>query len=162
MESSTRSVDATCNSHYLRAKSENRDNNIFRSIGAVLAGFTLVFVLSVCTDAVFQKLGIFPPQTEPASYAWWMLFFALAYRTVFAAAGGYLTATFASQWRPMHHVAVLGIIGFLASALGTAANWSKTTGAAAWYPVLLILFTMPAVLFGGLLKLNRRRGDRII
>jgi hypothetical protein len=156
------SVDAASRLQDWRAKNENMGKNIFTSIGAVLSGFVLVFVLSVGTDAALQKLGIFPPQSDPASYAWWMLLVALGYRCIYAVAGGYLTASISSKWRPMHHVAALAIIGFVVSTLGTAANWSKTTGSTEWYPVLLILITLPAVLFGGLLKLNRRREDKIV
>jgi len=36
--------------------------NIFKSIGAIFAGFIAVFVLSFLTDFVLQELGVFPPQ----------------------------------------------------------------------------------------------------
>jgi hypothetical protein len=162
MEPITRGIDTSCHSQDCGAKHEIADKNLFKSIGSVLAGFTFVFILSIGTDYALENLGIFPPQSDPASYTWWMLLIALGYRCIYAAAGGYLTAVISSKWRPMHHVAVLGILGFVVSALGTAANWSKTTEATAWYPVLLVLLTLPCVLFGGMLTLNRRREDKII
>ena len=37
------------------------NKEIFKSIGAVLAGFITVFVLSVATDFVLETMGVFPP-----------------------------------------------------------------------------------------------------
>lgn len=41
--------------------------NTFKSIGAVVAGFLTVVVLSVGTDFILESLGIFPPQSEPSA-----------------------------------------------------------------------------------------------
>ncbi len=117
----------------------------FKSIGAILAGFITVFVLSVVTDLALEKLGVFPPQNEPGAYIWWMLLLALVYRSIYSVAGSYLTATLAPN-RPMRHAIILGIVGTLFAALGAMANWDKSAN---WYPVLLVLVTLPCAWLGG-------------
>jgi hypothetical protein len=128
------------------------NKNTFKSIGAILAGFITVFVLSVLTDLVLEKLGIFPPQTQPEAYTWWMLLIALIYRSIYSVAGFYLTATLAPN-RPMRHAILLGIIGTLFAALGAMANWNLS---AHWYPVLLVLVTLPCAWLGGRLVEMRK------
>ena len=118
---------------------------IFKSIGAVLAGFITVFVLSVVTDFALETIGVFPPQNEPGSYTWWMLLFALIYRSIYSVAGFYLAAALAPN-RPMRHAIILGIIGTAFATLGAVASWDKTAN---WYPVLLVLVTLPCAWLGG-------------
>ena len=122
--------------------------NILRSTAAVLAGFISVLVLSILTDILLEQSGIFPPQSEPVSYGWWMLLLALVYRSLYGALGGYLAAQLAPH-RPMRHTIILGTIGFVFAALGTLANWNKTSPSTQWYPILLVLFTFPCVWLGG-------------
>ena len=117
----------------------------FKSIGAILAGFITVFILSVVTDLVLEKIGFFPPTTEPESYTWWMLLIALIYRSIYSVSGFYLTARLAPN-RPMRHAILLGIIGTLFAALGAGANWNLSAN---WYPVLLVLVTLPCAWLGG-------------
>lgn len=123
----------------------------FKSIAAVLAGFVSVFVLSVLTDMALERTGIFPPQSEPKLYVWWMLLVALVYRTFYGAVGGYITASIAPR-RPMRHAIILGSIGFVFALLGSIANWDKTSPSSEWYPILLVLLTLPSVWAGGKLK----------
>ena len=117
----------------------------FKSIGAILAGFITVFVLSVVTDLVLEKIGFFPPTTEPESYTWWMLLIALIYRSIYSVAGFYLTAKLAPN-RPMRHAIILGVIGTVFAALGAIANWNLSAN---WYPILLVLVTLPCAWLGG-------------
>ncbi|SRR5258706_6748815 len=117
----------------------------FKSIGAILAGFITVFILSVVTDLILEKLGIFPPQTQPESYTWWMLLIALVYRSIYSVAGFYLAARLAPN-RPMRHAIILGVIGTLFATLGAIANWNLSAN---WYPVLLVLVTLPCAWLGG-------------
>jgi hypothetical protein len=121
------------------------NKEILKSIGAILAGFVTVFVLSVVTDFVLESLGVFPPQNEPTSYAWWMLPLALIYRSIYSVAGFYLAAILAPS-RPMRHAIILGCIGVLFAALGAIANWDKSAN---WYPVALVLVTLPCAWLGG-------------
>jgi len=121
------------------------NTKIFRSIGAVLAGFITVFVLSVATDFVLERIGFFPPANEPDSYTGWMLMLALIYRSIYSVAGFYLTARLAPG-APMRHAIILGIIGTVFAALGAMANWDRSAN---WYPILLVLVTLPCAWLGG-------------
>ena len=130
------------------------NKNTFKSIGAVIAAFITVFALSIGTDFVLEAAGIFPSfkeQQEHGFHTWWMLLLALIYRSMYAVVGGYVTAALAPS-RPMRHVMVLGGIGLVSATLGTIANWDKMTGSTAWYPILLIILTLPCVWLGGKLK----------
>src|SRR5258708_5034593 len=109
------------------------NKNIFKSAGAVIAGFIVVVILSVATDFILEKLGIFPQQSDPGAATAWMLFTALLYRTLFTIAGGYVTA-FLSPNRPMKQVTILGIIGTLAGIGGAIGGWNLSSH---WYPVML-------------------------
>ncbi len=121
------------------------NKNTFKSIGAILAGFITVFVLSVGTDLALEKFGVFPPPTQPGSYTWWMLMIALIYRSIYSVAGFYLAAILAPS-RPMRHAIILGIIGTVFATLGAMANWDRSAN---WYPVLLVLVTLPCAWLGG-------------
>ncbi len=124
------------------------DKNTLKSVGSVLAGFITVFVLSLGTDFVLQKLGVFPGFEEPGLYTGRMLLLALIYRSIYTAAGGFVTAILAPN-RPMRHVIILGIIGIAAGTLGTIAMWDKGSH---WYPVSLVVLALPCTWLGGKLK----------
>jgi len=127
------------------------NKNTVKSIGAVLVGFITVFVLSVATDFILEKLGIFPPANEPEAFTAWMLTLALIYRSIYSVAGFYLTAKLAPS-APMRHAIILGIIGTVFAALGAIANWDKSAN---WYPILLVLVTLPCAWLGGRLVETR-------
>ena len=82
--------------------------HIGRSIGALLAGFVVVLVLSLGTDLALHAAGIFPPLGLRMSDALFML--ATAYRTLYAVVGSYVTARLAPD-RPMGHALVGGLLG---------------------------------------------------
>ena len=125
---------------------------ILRSIAAVVAGFLATFMLSIVTDIVLHGIGVFPPWGQPMSNALFVL--ATAYRVIYTIAGGYITARLAPN-RPMTHVWILGLIGFLAATVGTVATWNKGPEfGPKWYPIALIVTALPCVWLGG--KLARR------
>jgi len=126
--------------------------SIIKSIGAILAGMISGAVLSVVTDLVLEKTGIFPPP-KPGLFAWWMLLLALIYRGIYTIASGYITAVLAPN-KSILHAIILGIIGFVVTILGSVANWDKST---AWYPLALILITLPCTWLGGFLLENFKR-----
>lgn len=79
---------------------------MLRSIGAVLAGFVVIFVLSVGVDQIFHSLRVYPPWGQPM----WdpkLNLFALSYRLVIDTFGGWLTARLAPR-NPMRHALILG------------------------------------------------------
>jgi hypothetical protein len=118
--------------------------NMLKSIGAILAGFIVVFLLSIGTDVALGKLGVVPT-------VWWMLLIALIYRSMYAAAGGFITATLAPS-NPIRHAVILGTIGTIFAIFGSISNTGKITMSSVWYPLLLIILTLPSVWLGGKLK----------
>ena len=126
------------------------DRSILKSIGAILAGIVTGAILSVGTDFALETTGIFPTPGQ-GFFIWWMLLLALTYRGVYTVVSGYVTAALAPN-RPMRHAVILGIIGVAVTILGSIANWDKSS---AWYPIALILITLPCTWLGGKLALRK-------
>ena len=131
-----------------------RHGNGLKSFGAVFAGLILIVALSLGTDIVMHTTGIYPPWFQPMSTPLWIL--ATAYRVVYGIAGGYLTARLTPN-RPMGHAFVLGIIGTVLSIAGAASTWNAGPEfGPKWYPILLVLISLPCSFLGGKLFLRRR------
>jgi hypothetical protein len=126
-------------------------NTILKSIAAVLAGIIIVVVLSVATDGLLKKAGVFPAGSDPALFLPWMLALALAYRCVYSVISGYVIAKLAPL-KPMRLVIIAGIIGFAASVLGVIAAWDQS---AHWYPIALAITALPATWLGGKLQTKK-------
>src|SRR2546428_6891678 len=80
----------------------------WRSVGAVVAGFVVVFVLSVGTDQVLHVLKVYPPWGEPMAGVLFVV--ATAYRIVYTILGGYITARLAPH-APGRHPLIPGLVG---------------------------------------------------
>ncbi len=128
------------------------NKTILKSIGAILVGMATGAILSIGTDFVLETTGIFPPP-DKGFFMWWMLVLALIYRGIYTAGSGYITAALAPN-RPMRHAIILGIIGVVVTILGSIANWDKSH---AWYPIALILITLPCTWLGGKLAIRRNK-----
>lgn len=126
--------------------------NLPRSIGAVLAGFIAVFILSLGTDQLMHELDIYPPWGE-AMLDTGLLSLALGYRIVYGIAGGYVVARLAPR-NPMRHALVMGGIGLVLSVAGGIAMWDM---GAHWYAVAVALTALPCAWIGGWLFINRAR-----
>lgn len=122
----------------------------FKSVGAVVAGILVIVILSVATDTVLELLGVFPPPTK-GLFVTWMLLLALAYRTVYAFIGGFVTAWLAPH-KPMQHVKVLNIIGVILGTLGVIAGWNLSQH---WYPISLVLTSAFCVWLGGMVQTKK-------
>ena len=120
-----------------------------RSGGAVVAGFVAVVILSTVGDLPFHALGVYPAEGQSMDPR--LLGVALAYRTVFTVAGGYLTAWLAPS-RPVAHTVVLGVVGIVAGTVGAITMWKLGDQ---WYPIALVILALPSTWFGGWL-LSRR------
>ncbi len=118
---------------------------LLKSIGAVLAGFMAVVILSIVTDFIVESLKFFPPANQSTAYVWWMLLIALIYRTLYTVVGGYVTALLAPN-KPIRHTVILGIVGIIAGILGTVANWNMGNQ---WYPIMLVVLALPSTWLGG-------------
>ena len=128
----------------------NRPRHIGRSIGAVLAGFAAVVILSLGADVAMHATGVFPPLGQPMSDA--LLLLATVYRTAFAIAGTYLTARLAPD-RPMRHAMVGGVIGLVLSTVGAVVTWNMGPAFGPhWYPLALIATALPCAWVGGKLR----------
>lgn len=127
-----------------------RSRRPVRSTAAVLAGFVAIFVLSLATDQVFHSLEVYPPWGEPM-YGTGQNLLALSYRIVYTIVGGYVAARLAPR-APMRHALVLGGLGVVVSTAGAIAMWDMSP---AWYPIALVLISLPGAWLGGVLH---RRG----
>ncbi len=129
---------------------------IGRSIGALLAGFVAVVVLSLGTDFALHATGVLPALGQRMSDALFIL--ATAYRTLYGVVGSYVTAQLAPD-RPMGHALVGGLIGVALSTLGAVVTWNKDLGPH-WYPLALIVTAMPTAWLGGKLRVMQLPADR--
>ena len=130
---------------------------IGRCIGALLAGFVTVVILSIGTDMVLHATGVFPPLGQPMRDA--LLLLALAYRTLYGVAGSYIVARLAPD-RPMGHALVSGAVGLVLSIAGAVATWNGGPAfGARWYPLAPIATAMPCVWVGGRWGSQSRKGE---
>ena len=130
---------------------------ILRRVGAVLAGVIVVVFLDITLDVIMHATGIYPPWFQPMATHLWVV--AVAYRMVDGTIGGYVTAWLAPD-RPVFHALALGIVGFLLSTMGAVATWNRGPEfGPAWYPMALVVISIPCALLGGFLR-SRRRGQR--
>ena len=121
-------------------------NNTFKSIVAVFAGLVAIIVLSHLTDFVLEKPGIMklPFSNNPT----WFILGVTFYRLAYSVLGCYIAATLAPD-KPMRHAMILGIIGVVLSTLGLIAMWEQEPK---WYPISLVVFSLPCAWIGGKLK----------
>ena len=128
----------------------DRPRRIGRSIGALLAGFVVVVILSLGTDVVLHATGVFPALGQLMSNTLFLL--ATLYRTVYGVAGSYLTARLAPD-RPMQHALVGGLVGLVLSVVGAVVTWNKVPSFGPhWYPLALVALAMPQAWLGGVLQ----------
>jgi len=123
---------------------------IGRSIGAVLAGFAAVIVLSMGTDMALHAAGLTPPLGQRMSDP--MFLRATIYRTIYAVLGSYITA-WAAPDRPLQHALVGGVIGLILNVVGTVATWNHVPSLGPhWYPLALMVTALPSAWLGGKLR----------
>jgi hypothetical protein len=126
---------------------------IGRSIGALFAGFVVNVFLSLGTDIVLHVVGLFPALGQPMASG--LLLIATAYRTVYGVFTSYLTARLAPD-RPMGHVLVGGVVGVVLNIVAVVTTWNSGLGPH-WYPLALLVLTMPTAWLGGKLRLMQLR-----
>ena len=121
------------------------NKNIFKSIGAFIAGLVVIFVLSYGTDAVLESMGILSRGSLPMYGSELLIASILVYRLVYSVIGCYVTARLAPN-RPMNHAIALGIFGFIGSFAGAIAGQNLGP---AWYSWTLVVLALPCAWFGG-------------
>jgi urea transporter len=123
---------------------------VWRSVWAVIAGMVAGVALTLATDVVLHKIGVFPPWGQPVNDG--PLVLATAYRAVFGVVGSYVAARLAAD-RPMWHAMVAGFVGFVVSIAGAVATWNRGPEFGPhWYPVTLIVIALPCAWLGGRLR----------
>ena len=121
-----------------------------KSIGAIIAGFAILVILSIVTDSILEKTGIM--KTEPFNEnPVWLIAIIILYRTIFNTFGCYLTARLAPN-KPMRHAISLGVIGVVLTIVGLIAMWDIPPR---WYPISLIVLTLPAAWLGGKMAIKK-------
>jgi hypothetical protein len=130
------------------------NRNTMKSVGAILAGLVAGVLVSIGTDLLMQKLGVFPGFDSPFLFTTWMLVLATLYRSVYSVGSSYLAAALAPN-RPMQHAMILGTIGFVVSIIGFIVMRERSASAP-WYPIALIVLALPCAWMGGKLFVIRR------
>ena len=125
----------------------------WRSVGAIVAGFVAVFVLSLGTDQVLHALSVYPPWGEPMAGALFMV--ATGYRIVYTILGGYITARLAPH-APVRHALILGLVGLVAGLIGVMVNIAKPELGPLWYSIAVAVTGPPCAWLGGVLYGNRQ------
>jgi hypothetical protein len=126
----------------------------WRSLGAVVAGFLAIVVLSLGTDQILHVLRVYPPWGQPMPEPGLNLL-ALSYRLVYGVAGSAFAAALAPR-NPMRHALALGVVGLVLSTLGAYVAIKVAPVGPAWYPIALVVTALPCAWLGGLLDGRRR------
>ena len=119
---------------------------IWKSVGAVAAGFATVVVGSLGTDQVLHVLNVYPPWGQPMHEPSLNLL-ALSYRVAFTVLASYLTARLAPH-SPMRHAWILGFVGLFLGSVGVITTLPMKLGPA-WYPIAIALTALPCAWLGG-------------
>lgn len=128
------------------------NKKVLKSIWAVFAGILVIVILSIATDTLLESVGFFPPATE-GLFDNSLLAIALAYRTIYAFVGGFVTAKLAPS-NPKKHVMILLIIGVVLGILGVVAGWNLSQH---WYPISLVFTSAFAVWLGGKKVIKKKK-----
>ena len=131
---------------------------IGRSILALLAGFVVVVILSIGTDAGLHAMGIFPALGQPIADGR-LLLLATAYRTLYGLLSSYVTARVA-PYRPMLHAMVGGCVGLTLNVVGLVSTWNSGLGHH-WYPITLTVLALPTAWAGGKLFEMQMHGQTV-
>jgi hypothetical protein len=132
------------------AATETPRRQIGRSAAAVALGILAGVVPTLITDAILHALHVFPPLGQLMSDGLFVL--ATAYRIIFSILGSYVIARLAPN-RPMFHAIIGGIVGLVVSTIGAAVTWNHVPSLGPhWYPVALIVTTLPCAWLGGKLR----------
>jgi peptidoglycan/LPS O-acetylase OafA/YrhL len=121
----------------------------------VLGGLVLVVILDTAIDVVMHATGIYPPWFQPMRTSLWLV--AIGYRMIDGTIGGYVAGRLAPD-RPLAHALALGIIGFVLSIAGLVATLNKGPEfGPKWYPLALVVVSLPCALLGGFLRARQLR-----
>lgn len=123
---------------------------IWKSIGAILAGFILAAILSIGTDVLLNTINIMNMESFKDNSAIIVLI-VIIYRFIYNVIGCYLTSKLAPN-KPMKHALIIGVIRTVFALLGSITMWDK---AVAWYNISVILISLPSAWIGAKLFIIR-------
>ncbi len=121
-------------------------SNTPKTVVAIVLGFVSIVALSIGADMIMRSLGVFP--TSGSMMLTRQFLVAFSYRVLISIFGCYLAARLAPN-RPMFHAMCLGVIGVVFSALGVAGSYARPDLGPHWYPIALLLVTLPCAWVGG-------------
>jgi hypothetical protein len=124
-----------------------------KSVWAVAAGLLFIIGVTTLVDIVLHLVGVYPPMDQPIDNPLALL--ATIYRIVISIAGAWLTARLAPN-QPMKHAMALGYVGVGLSLVGLVATWNLGLGPR-WYPIALVVLTIPQCWAGGQIYEARSR-----
>lgn len=119
-----------------------------RSLLAIVTGFVLIGMLSVCTDMALRMAVPMLFETDGSTSSTPMLLMTIAYVGLYATLGCYLAARMAPA-RPMRHALVLGILGLAFNIAGTTRTWTRYP---VWYHVVSLTLVMAWAWLGGRMR----------
>ncbi len=130
-----------------------------KSIGAVLAGFITIGILSGVASAILVSTGVFPNGKLPLHGSLLVIISILAYQAVFYVVGCFVAARLAPS-KPVRHVLVLGGVGAVLNLLSGLGLSMREGAVFFWfYLALAILSLSVAWLSGKLLDVSTLRSE---
>jgi MFS-type transporter involved in bile tolerance (Atg22 family) len=133
------------------------NKNIFKSIGAVLAGLIFIGITHTAIDAILESAGVLPKGHLNVGTG--LILFVILYRAMFSLLGCYLTAKLAPK-DPMKHSLILGGIGTVLSAVGAIVTLNMNV-APAWYGWSLVVIALPIAWLAGKMYLARNQNEAL-
>ena len=106
---------------------------------------------------MLHVVKVYPPWGQPM-FEPGLNLLALSYRMVYSVLGSYIAARLAPRY-PMWHAVILGVIGLPPGVAGVVVAF-KTNLGPAWYPIALVLATLPCAWMGGVLYRMKHQGAR--
>ena len=122
---------------------------MFRMIGAILAGYLTMMILVGIVTALLANFMVPSLQNQTVSPPVWYMLVNLAYSSVFAAVGGFVTASIAPPPR-FKAALMLASLMFIMSIIYLFSSWGGIQPW--WYLIALVILGPPAAAYGGYLR----------
>lgn len=115
-----------------------------RLLLSVIAGIAVSLILSVITHEILHLCGVFPPLFKK-NFDTRLVFISLAYHSVYAVIGAYVTAIYAKETM-RKAILFLGSKSAIMWLLGAIFLWKH---APAWYNITKAILGVPLAMLGG-------------
>jgi len=112
-------------------------------------------VVTLVTDELLHLARVFPPWGASMVGYDGALLLATIYRTIYSVGASYITARLAPR-RPLLHAMIGGFLGLAAYIAGAVGTWNKGPAFGPhWYPLALVVLSLPSAWVGGKLRLSQ-------